>query len=197
MGSGPGGQRPLGALAAHLVVEAHARPPHLHHARVDLQHVVVAGRAQEAQLGLDHGQAQALLLEVAIGHALAAQEVGAAHLEPGQEVAVPGHAHLVGLGVAHAHGAHGAALAHRQASIRPRAAAAASGWAKTALPATTMSAPASTTAATLEASTPPSTSMCAVSPRSRSWPRRRRILSRQEGMKLWPPKPGFTDITTT
>src|SRR5262249_55704484 len=131
------------------------------------------------------------------GHALVAEQVGAAHLEPGEVVAVPDDTHLVGLGVAHADRAHRAAPGHRAASSIARAAAAASPWPNTALPATMISAPAATTCATLAASTPPSTSMRAPRPRACTWARRRRILSRLEGMKCWPPKPGFTDITST
>ena len=67
------------------------------------------------------GSEQVLRLELAVGHAALAQQVGAAHLEPREVAAVPGDAHLVGLGVAHAEPRDGR-RAHAAASIRPRTA---------------------------------------------------------------------------
>ena len=69
---------------------------------MDDERVVVAGRAAVGGARLDHRQVQVLLLELAVRQAELAQQVGAADLEPREVVAVPGDAHLVGLGVAHA-----------------------------------------------------------------------------------------------
>src|SRR6185295_7704731 len=158
MGGGAGGEGTVGALPPHLVLEAHPRPADVGEARTDLEHVVVERRAQVARLDLDDGEAEALGLQLAIRAAAPAQEVGPSHLEPGQILAVPGDAHLVGLRVAHAHRG-GARAAHRAASSRRRAAAVASPPSNTDVPATSTSAPASTSAFALLSSTPPSTSI--------------------------------------
>ena len=83
--------------------------------------VVVARRAAVGGARLDHRQVQVLLLELAVGHAALAQQLGAPDLEPGEVAAVPGDAHLVGLGVAHAQAGDGG-RAHAAASISPRTA---------------------------------------------------------------------------
>src|SRR5207344_2296813 len=103
----------------------------------------------------DDGQAKVLSLELPIAYAVAAQKVRAAHLEPLEIVPVVGDTHLVRLRVANAHG-RGRRPAHRQISTRRRAAASGSPAAKTALPATRSSAPASTRARAFDRSTPPS-----------------------------------------
>jgi hypothetical protein len=70
---------------------------------VDEDLVVVARGGLVAQLHVDDGDvAVVLLLHVAIAEAERAQQLDAADLEPDDEVRVVDHAHLVGLGVAHA-----------------------------------------------------------------------------------------------
>src|SRR5205814_8274564 len=120
------------------------------------------------------------------GHAALAQEVGAAHFEPREVFRVVRDAHLVGLRVAHADGGAARARAHRAASSSVRTAAAGSPWPKTAEPATSTSAPAGTRERLLLASTPPSTSICALSPRSPICRCSRRTLSSARGRNFCP-----------
>ncbi len=76
-------------------------------------------------------------LEVAVGEAVRAQEVGAAHLEPREVFGVMGDSHLVGLRVAHADAGAGAgARGQRAASSSLRASRSASPAPNTACPAT-------------------------------------------------------------
>src|SRR5690606_11895320 len=76
-----------------------------------------------------------------------------------------------------------------------------SGLPKMAEPATKVSAPAARICAILSTFTPPSTSsrmgfpLCCVQRSMRA--RASRSLASVPGMKLWPPKPGFTDIRST
>jgi putative thioredoxin len=69
--------------------------------------------------------------------------------------------------------------------------------AKTAVPATIISAPAEATCSMLSRSIPPSISMRTLSPRSSIIRFRRRTFSTEVGMNFWPPKPGLTDMTRT
>ena len=91
-------------------VQLRITAPELGQAGVDLEHVVVVDGAQIPRAGVDHGQAQALRLQLAIGHPALAQEVRAADLEPGEVLGVVGDAHLVRLRVAHADRGRGAGL---------------------------------------------------------------------------------------
>src|SRR5262245_467599 len=156
MGGETGRERRRVAFRVHLVLEGDARTGVQRDASPDLEQVVVARRPDVGGTGLDHRQEQVLLLELAVGHAALAQQVGAADLEPGEVAAVPGDAHLVGLGVAHAQPRDGV-RAHEAAPIRPRTACSGSPAAKAAAPTTTISAPASTTLLMFAGFTPPST----------------------------------------
>ena len=81
--------------------------------------------------------------------------------------------------------------------ISSRAAAAGSLAPNTAVPATTMSAPAATASRMLPRSMPPSTSICAVEAAlDERHPQPAHLVEGGRGMKLWPPKPGFTDMTS-
>src|SRR5437867_5349188 len=186
MGGRPGRQRAFGARPVHCVLEADPGAAEAAEPGEDLQDVVVERGAQEARLDLDDRQPQALGFQLAVGAAAAAEKVGAAHLEPGQVLAVPGDPHLVRLRVANADGAR-AARAQRAASSRRRAAVSGSPAPKTAVPATITSTPACASALTLLSSTPPSTSICGDSPRRPTVSRSRRTLSRLAGRKAWPP----------
>ena len=67
----------------------------------------------------------------------------------------------------------------------------------TLLPATITFAPAATTSPTLSAPMPPSTSTSGLTPCSAHILRRALSFLIEPGMKLCPPKPGFTVITST
>src|SRR5687767_493284 len=191
------GQGRVRSLAADLVGEGDARSTHGRHGGGDFQDVVVVGGPQEPHLGLDDRKTHTPGLQIAVEKAAPPEQVGAPDLEPGEILGVVRDAHLVRLRIPHADGGGRAVGGHGPACRSRRTAASGSAWPKTAWPATTMSAPASASARTFEPSTPPSTSICTDRPRSATMRRRRRTFSRLPGMKAWPEKPGFTDITRT
>src|SRR3990172_4003377 len=139
-------------LSQDIVGEADPSPREVSDGGADLKEVVVAGGAEVANLGFDHGQAEPLLFQLPVAEAQVAQQVGAGHLEPGQVLPVPGHSHLVGLRITNAKGGVGT-HAHRQASISRRQPASGSPLPNTAEPATRMSAPASPNTPALLSST--------------------------------------------
>jgi GNAT superfamily N-acetyltransferase len=97
----------------------------------------------------------------------------------------------------------GARLGRRQRPRPPAARMSASRFAsmdpppKTAEPATSTSAPASTASRAVLVLTPPSTSRTASGAWASSIPRALAILGSIAGMKLWPEKPGLTVITSS
>src|SRR5580765_2552923 len=98
----PGGEQLAIRLAHHAVRELHrsalqARDPGLDHDRI-----VVARGLAVAAARLDHRQRDAGLLDLAIGRAQRADQLGAADFEPAQVVRVVDEAHAVGVAVAHA-----------------------------------------------------------------------------------------------
>src|SRR5262249_42895315 len=123
---------------------------------------------------LDDRQRYAGRLHLAVGPARGTQPIGSPDLEPHEIVGVVGHAHLVGIGVAHAHPrradgrwlvAHARVCTACVASARSvRVAASGSGVPKMAWPATKIVAPAAAMASMFVASTPPSTSIGALEP---------------------------------
>ena len=81
--------------------------------------------------------------------------------------------------------------------LNARMASFGSGAEKTALPATSTSAPASTRREPVSKFTPPSTSIKACEPVTVINSRNSRTLSRECSMNFCPPKPGFTLIIST
>src|SRR5258705_4373285 len=161
-------------------------------------------------MGFDDRQLHAINLHLAIALAGIAQPVGATDLEPDEVVGVVHHAHPVGFGIAHPDTRTptdrcGWRVGHaRELAADPTAAARSARVAlsglpvpKIACPATRILTPAATTAAALLSSMPPSISIGADERARVSTSRTRRTFSMLCGMNGWPPKPGFTDMTST
>ena len=85
-----------------LIVEPHAHGREQGPRRRDLQLVVVAGRLPVLAVRLDDRQREAVGLHLAIAPARLAQQIRASDLEPDEVVRVVHDAHLVGFGVPHA-----------------------------------------------------------------------------------------------
>ena len=166
--------RPVAATApssqpTHLVAELHPHRRQQPSLRPDLQLVVVPRRPAILAVRLDHRQRHARVFHLAIAPAERPQQVGARHLEPDEVVRVVDDAHLVGFGVADAHGrGPRTAVAHCNGGRRrprradresPRGEVRAAENARCPRPGS--SAPAATIRPALVVSMPPSTSIAA------------------------------------
>src|SRR5687768_4101281 len=103
-------------------------------------------------------------------------------------------------GTCHNNGSDDHAAVHacsEQRARNSRISAAVSDAVKTALPATNVSAPARQHRVIVSRVTPPSTSSAADDPTALRSCRARAIFSTDPSMNFWPPKPGFTDITSS
>src|SRR3954471_15009441 len=199
----PGRQHPGIRGADPLVAELHAhRRQHLA-ARAHVDVVVIPGGFLVNAVRFDNRQSVSLCLHRSIIPAGLAEQIGPADFEPHEVVRVIDDAHFVGFGVAHPDpgerrwGAHRTAAAPSAAALSSRVARSGSGVLKIADPATKIRAPAATRRAILCRSTPPSISIGAGLPAASSSARTSPSLDSLRGMKVWPPKPGFTDMTRT
>jgi hypothetical protein len=87
----------------HHIPEVHLARGGLPNPAADADQVVVAGRLAVSDGYLADDQAEAATLELAIGHAALAQELGARNIEPDQVAGVIHHPHLIGFGIIDAH----------------------------------------------------------------------------------------------
>src|SRR5581483_11353831 len=194
------------AGAHHVVVEPHPHRRHDRAARPHVDLVVVLRRRAVFAVRFDHGQREAFDFHLAVAPAGRSEQIGAAHFEPDQVVGVVDDTHGVGFRVADAYAGGRSTIGHRDAidaaavaaAFSARVARSASGLWKIAEPATIMLAPAATTRATLWMSMPPSISTRAEGlPTRSSSARTSATFDSLRAIKVWPPNPGLTDMTST
>src|SRR5262249_32417432 len=146
--------------------------------RLHLQLLVVACGGAIATAGVHHRHEDSVVFHSSVAAPRIAEQLGAAHLKPGEEVGMVGDPHPIDLGVTDPEGGHrpNHSTASRILVSRSRAFVQASPFPKTALPATSRSAPARTSSEAFSGPTPPSTSMRMDSPRLESVSCRARTL---------------------
>src|SRR5262249_40810595 len=191
----------------HLIVELHSDRRHDGGGRHNLELIVVPRRLAIFAVGFDDRQRKAVRFHLTIAPPGEAQQVGASDFEPHEVVRVVDDSHLIGFSVPNTNPADCATAVHRVGAteraciaraLSSRVARSGSEAPKIAWPATRIRAPAATTRGAVFRSMPPSISMgAAVFPARSSAARTSRTLASLLGMKLWPPKPGLTDMTST
>src|SRR5262249_6867427 len=101
---GPAERAACAVLAQDAIAEARRGAAQLEHAGLHGDPLVVARAVDVATADVqDRQQHAVLLLHLAIAASQRAQHLGAAELEPAQLLYVAGPAHLIGVGIAHAH----------------------------------------------------------------------------------------------
>src|SRR5436190_3291350 len=190
----------------HLIIEPHAHRREQHARGPNFEFVVIQRRTAVGAGRFNDGQRQAVAFHLTVAPATLAQEIGPSDLEPDQIVRVINDAHLVGFGIAHPDSRDRNACAQREAvwtapdatALSSRVACSGSDEWKMAAPATRIRAPAATTRGAVCTSMPPSISIGAAVLPAKSRTRRTSLtLDSLRGIKVWPPKPGFTDMTRT